>query len=198
MVKKIMSHKKKSWVIIFLTVILNSVFFSPSSASDRQGTFELIIGSYSMNEPRFKAAYQKGGLIGGFSLSVFIVRDFDFYFEMREFYKSGELTYTKEKTQLLLLPVSLGLRYSRPLGLFCPYLGVGIDYYFYGETNAIGSLVNYTRGFHFQGGSYFKISRKSPVWLNLRLKYTRAKTEENNIEIQLGGFEFGLGLVLVF
>jgi len=193
-----MSLKKKSCIIIFLVVILNSMFFSSSLASDKQGTFELIIGNYSMSEPRFKAVYQKGGLIEGFSLSIFIIRDLDFYFEMRGFYKSGELTYTKEKTHFLLIPVSLGIQYNRSLGLFCPYLGLGIDYYFYAETNPIRTIINYTRGIHFQGGSYFKISEKSPVWLDLKLKYTSAKTEENNLEIQLGGFEFGLGLVLVF
>jgi len=30
------------------------------------------------------------------------------------------------------------------------------------------------------------------------LKYTTAKTEENDLEIQLGGFEYGAGLVFVF
>jgi len=196
--KKIISCKKKSWIIIFWLLVFNSLFISSALASDRQGTFELTIGNYSMNEPRFEAVYHKGGMIQGIGLSVFIINDFDFYFAMKGFYKSGELTHTQENTKFLLIPVSLGIRYSRPIGLFCPYFGLGIDYYFYMETNPIQSIINYTRGFHFQGGSYFKISDKLPIWLDLKLKYTMAKTEENNLDIQLGGFEYGLGLVFVF
>ena len=198
MMKKIKGHKKKGRLIIFGLIILISVFSSSSLAFERQGTFELSIGNYSVSEPRFKAVYQKGGMIEGIGLSVFIIHDIDFFFEMKGFYKSGELTYTKEKTHFLLVPISLGVRYSKPLGYFCPYAGLGIDYIFYMETNPIQSTINYTRGFHFRIGSYVQFAEKVPIWLNARIKYTKAKTEENDLEIELGGFEYGLGLVFVF
>jgi hypothetical protein len=198
MLKKITSHEKKGWVFIFWLAIFIFGFGSSSLAFDRQGTFELSIGNYSISEPRFKAVYHKGGLIEGIGLSVFIIHDIDFFFEMKGFYKSGELTYTKERTHFLLLPISLGFRYSKPLRYFCPYAGLGIDYYFYMETNPIQSIINYTRGFHFRVGSYVQLAEKVPIWLNFRLKYTKAKTEENNLQIELGGIEYGLGLVFVF
>jgi len=198
MLKKFTRYKKERWIVIFGLTILISIFSSFSEAFDRQGTFELSIGNYSISEPRFKAVYHKGGLIEGIGLSVFIMHDIDFVFEMKGFYKSGELTYSKEKTHFLLVPISLGVRYSKPLRYFCPYAGLGIDYYFYMETNPIQSIINYTRGFHFRVGSYVQISERVPIWLNFRLKYTKAKAEENNIEIELGGFEYGLGLAFVF
>lgn len=198
MLKKIMSFKTKIRIIIFGLTILISMFSSASLAFERQGTLELSIGGYSISEPRFQEVYQSGGMIEGIGLSVFIIHDIDFFFEMKGFYKSGELTYTKEKTHFLLVPISLGVRYSRPFKMFCPYAGLGIDYYFYMETNSIQSIVNYTKGFHIRIGSYVQFSDQVPVWLNFRIKYTRAKTEENDLEIQLGGFEYGMGLVFVF
>lgn len=196
--RKTRSHRRKGWLFVFSLAIFIFGFSSSSLAFKRQGTFELSIGNYSLTEPRFEAVYQKGGMIEGIALSVFFIHDFDFFFEMKGFYKSGELTYTKENTHFLLVPVSLGVRYSRPWRFLCPYIGLGIDYIFYMETNPIQSIVNYTRGFHLRGGSYIRIAENVPIWLNIRLKYTTAKTEENDLEIQLGGFEYGAGLVFVF
>jgi len=198
MSKKIINHKRKGGALLFWLAVFIAGFCSSSLAFERQGTFELSIGGYSISEPRFEAVYQKGGMIEGIGLSVFIIHDIDFFFEMKGFYKSGELTYTKEKTHFLLVPVSLGVRYSRPVKMFCPYAGLGLDYYFYMETNPIQSIINYTKGFHFRVGSYVRFAENVPIWLNFRLKYTIAKTEENNLDIQLGGFEYGLGLVFVF
>ncbi|MFQ6082114.1 MAG: hypothetical protein ACE5WD_02000 [Candidatus Aminicenantia bacterium] len=185
---------------ILLLIGLNLLFTQNILSADRQiqGTIEFTVGSYNMNEPRFKAVYQDGGLIQGIGLSAFFIYDFDFYLEIKRLYKLGQLTYTKEETKFLLIPISLGFRYIKPIGQFRPYLGGGMDFYFYYEANPIGTVFNYTKGYHFQGGTYFQIVKDLPFWLNLKLKYTKAKTEENNHKIELGGFEYGVSLVIAF
>jgi len=193
-----MTCKRKAWIVLLALIISNSIFSSALLASDRQGTLEFIIGNYGMNEPRFKAAYQEAGVIRGMALSCQLIYDFDFYLEIRYLNKLGLLTYTKEETKLQLLPISLGIRYVRPMGWAYPYLGVGPDFYLYYETNPIGTVFNSAKGFHFQGGSYFQFLKKLPLWLNLKLKYTKVKTEENNRKIELGGFEYEAGFVIVF
>jgi hypothetical protein len=151
-----------------------------------------------MDEPRFKAVYQKGATIRGIGFSAFIIKYTNLYFEVKYLQKSGELTYTKEKTKFQLLPVSLGIRLIKKFGPFYPFFGGGGDLYFYYENNPIGTVLNYTKGYHFQGGIYLQLMRKLPLWFGTKLKYTRAKTQENNIIVQLGGFEYMASLVLVF
>jgi len=161
-------------------------------------TIEVSFGRYNIRDSRFKKVYQEGGLILGIAGSFSLISNFDVWLGAKGFYKSGQLTFTKEETKFILIPISIGIRYCRQIGLFKPYLGAGIDYYLYYEQTPIGDTFNYTMGFHFQGGTYFHPIDSLPFLINLNVKYTKAEAEENNHKIQLGGFEYGVGLVIVF
>ncbi len=190
--------KRKGIVLLAAIFILNALTFSATERPIRQGTVELIFGAYSMNEPRFDAVYNKGGLMAGFGLSASIVSNFNFYLDVQYYKRAGELSFSKEKTDFYLLPISLEVRYIYPLGLANPYVGAGGDFYFYYEDNPIGTVLNHTGGYHLSGGAYFRFSKAIPLLLNLKLKYTWAQATENNIKIQLGGFEYALALVFAF
>jgi len=193
---KIFNVKKRLLIIVF---ILGMISFSyPLNEGDIQGTIEFFIGNYNMDEPRFEAVYQKGAMIKGIAFSASIIRYTNIYFEVKYFKKDGELTYTKEKTTLQLVPVSLGIRLIKKLGPFFPYFGGGGDLYFYHEHNPIGTVLNYAKGYHFQGGVYFQLIKKIPILLGTKLKYTRVKAQENDITVQLGGFEYMGGIILIF
>ncbi|MFZ2054908.1 MAG: hypothetical protein WAU81_12030 [Candidatus Aminicenantales bacterium] len=189
---------KKAAFSLAVSLALNILAFSSSERTIRQGSVEFTLSGYAMNEPRFDAVYDPGGLMSGLSLSTAIVSNVNLYLDIRYYSREGKLTFSKEKTALYIVPVDLGFRYIYPFGLFNPYLGAGLDFYFYYEENPIGSVLNYTNGYHITGGTYIRFSKSVPVLINLRLKYTWAKAEENNISIQLGGFEYGVGLVLAF
>ncbi len=190
--------RRKGLILLLAIFVLNALTFSATGRPIRQGTVELTFGGYSMNEPRFDAVYDKGGLMAGFGLSATVVSNFNFYLDVQYYHRAGELSFSKEKTDFYLLPISLGIRYIFPLGLANPYVGAGGDFYFYYEDNPIGSVLNQTGGYHLSGGAYFRFSENVPVLLNLKLKYTWAKATENNISIQLGGFEYALALVFAF
>jgi hypothetical protein len=192
-----MSTKKAAFSLA-VTLALNVFAFSSSERTIRQGSVEFTLGGYAMNEPRFDAVYKSGGLMSGLSLSSAVVSDVNFYLDVKYYSREGELTFSKEKTTFYIVPISLGVRYIYPLGLFNPYLGAGLDFYFYYEENPIGTVLNYTNGFHIAGGTYIRISQSVPVLVNVRLKYTWANAEENSVSIQLGGFEYGVGVAFVF
>jgi len=189
---------KKAALFLAVSLALNILAFSSSERAIRQGSVEFTLSGYDMNEPRFDAVYDPGGLMSGLSLSTAVVSNVNFYLDIRYYYREGKLTFSKEKTTFYIVPVDLGFRYIFPLGLFNPYLGAGVDFYFYYEENPIGTVLNYTNGYHITGGTYIRFSRSVPVLINLRLKYTWAKAEENDVSIQLGGFEYGAGLALAF
>jgi hypothetical protein len=189
---------KKAALFLAVSLALNIFAFSSSERTIRQGSVEFTLGGYAMNEPRFDAVYKSGGLMSGLSLSSAVVSDVNFYLDIKYYSREGELTFSKEKTTFYIVPISLGVRYIYPLGLFNPYLGAGLDFYFYYEENPIGTVLNYTNGYHIAGGTYIRVARSVPVLINLRLKYTWASAEENSVSIQLGGFEYGVGVAFVF
>ncbi len=175
-------------------VLVPSVF----SANKNKGTFELVVGHYDLSDSRFKGAYQGGGVIAGIGLSVFVIENFDFFIEAKGFHKFGELTYSKEKTQLFLIPISFDIRLKLPAGPMTPYIGGGIDLHFFFETNPIGNVIDYSSGYNFQGGTYLHFGKNFPILLNLKIKYSKANKTVNNIVIDLGGMEYGVGLAFVF
>lgn len=187
-------------LVCFLSLpsFLLSFPFSFQEKPIRQGSVELIFGSYNMNEPRFDAVYSGAGMMAGLGLSSAIASNVNFYLEIKSYIRKGTLTFTKEKTEFTLVPISLGLRYIFPFGLFNPYAGGGADFYFYYEDNPIGTVLNYTNGYHFLAGTYIQFLKKVPVLINLKLKYTTAKAEENSVKIQLGGLEYTVSLVFTF
>jgi hypothetical protein len=163
-----------------------------------QGSLEVILGGYDMNEPRFDAVYPKGGLLAGLGASARIISNLNLYLEAKYWEREGELTFSREPTTFRLFPISLGVRYIFPLGVFNPYAGAGGDIYFYYEDNAIGTTINSASGYHATAGTYLRLSRNVPLMLNLKAKYTWVDTAEGDFEIKLGGFEYAVGLALAF
>ena len=187
---------------LFSIYLLSLPAFSLASSSNEkpipQGSIEFLLGNYNMNEPRFEAVYPGDGFIAGVGLSSALVSNINFYLEIKAYTQKGTLTFTKEETDFVLVPVSLGARYIFPFGLFNPYAGAGVDFYFYYEDNPIGTVLNYANGRHFLAGIYVQLHKKVPILINLKLKHTSARAEENDIKIQLGGLEYSASLTFVF
>jgi hypothetical protein len=195
-VRRIMN--KQTAGLLVLAALAFIICPGTTEAAERQGTVELFLGNYTIQEPLFKTVYEPGGALQGLILSSILFFNFDFYLELKALYKTGQLTYSKEKTTMLLVPVSLGLRYGLPLGFLQPYAGGGLDFYLFYESNPIGSLFNYVRGGHFLVGVYLKFAKNFPILLNFRLKNTWAQTEVNDRKVELGGLEYGGSLVIAF
>jgi hypothetical protein len=191
-------NMKKAIGLAAVVLLTGSLGFSAPERLIRQGSLEFTVGSYKMNEPRFDAVYPSGGLMAGLTLSAALVSDVNFYLEIKYYARQGELTFSKEKTTLYLVPLDLGIRYIFPLGLINPYVGFGADFYLYYEDNPIGTVLNYTNGYHLMGGAYLRFSRSVPVMLNLKLKYTMAEAEQEAVKLELGGLEYAVGLAFAF
>lgn len=183
--------------IIFIGIV---VFLLPVSilSANRQGTLEFLTGRYQLDDPRFKAVYAENGPVYGLALSADLFSPVNFYLEIRYFQRHGFLTYTREKTRFHLLPLSTGVRAMLPVGILIPFIGAGADFYTYYEDNPIGTVLNFTHGYHFMAGLYLQAGRL-PLFFSARVKYSRATAEEEKgRRIQLGGLETALGLGLIF
>jgi len=83
---------------------------------------------------------------------------------------------------------------------FRPFIGPGIDYIVYKETYPedfpFESLEGSTVGFHIYAGTYYDFTPSLAA--KIGLKYNIANTTKNDIEINLGGVEWTVGLVFRF
>lgn len=189
---------KKAALSLAACFALSTFVFPSADRTIRQGSVEFTLGSYDMNEPRFEAAYPSGGPMVGLTLSSAVASHLNIYLDIKYYSRHGALTFSQEKTEFYMVPIDLGLRYILPLGFFHPYLGAGLDFYLYYENNPIGTVLNYTNGYHVTGGTYIRFAKNLPVLVNFRLKYTLAEAEHDSTQIQLGGLEYCLGLAFTF
>jgi hypothetical protein len=192
------THARRPAAVAALILATSLSMFAAENGR-KQGTFEFFLGPYTVTDTLFKAVYPQGSnTIRGILLSSSIAAGIDFYAQIKAFSKTGALTYTQEATNFLMIPLSLGLRYELPTNYLIPYLGGGADFYFYYESNPIGTTLNVATGTHVLGGIYIEFGKSFPLRLNGMLKYTWVKATESGQTIQLGGFEYGGGIAIVF
>jgi hypothetical protein len=112
----------------------------------------------------------------------------------------GKTTYTQEATSLRLTSLSVAIRYSYDTGRFAILIGPGMDYVIYKETYAptfpVPSSSGHLVGFGLQGVVYFHLT--SGLSLKGYGKYCAAATENPGFRVNLGGAEWGAGLLYRF
>jgi len=113
---------------------------------------------------------------------------------------SGKTSYTEEESSLRLTSLSFSMRYSYETGKFALFIGPGMDYVMFKETYAvtfpIDSVQGNEAGFHLTGGGYYHLS--PALSLKGYFKYCWAKTESYGFRVNLGGTEWGFGLIYRF
>lgn len=164
-----------------------------------ENTFiELGYGRYDVSDTRYKEVYQRGDKIYTLEIHHLLqaqnLHHFGISIALKRFVKKGQSTVTQEKTQLFLMPIVLGFKYLFKAGNFIPWIEIGMDLYKYKESSNIKTTSSSTFGYHIQGGLYFQIPKIEFIKLKIYAKHTKATTKENNIEVNLGGLEYGLGL----
>jgi opacity protein-like surface antigen len=166
-----------------LSVQVKGSYFFPSDSY-----FKSIYGSALMFGA--KAAYDlKSGL--GFWLGV------DVYSKSGTTEVLGDSSIAGESTKLSLVPVTAGVRYVYKAGrLLSPYVGVGLGYFFYKESNSIGTVSKSELGFAAQAGVMVYLGQRA--FLDIQGSYSSCKVNPSGVEAQLGGFSLGLGLGVAF
>ena len=160
-------------------------------------------GYYFLRDIDFQDAYGNGGSFFRGEVAFllpFNINSLDIWASAGYFQKSGQTTVTEEEIKLTFTSLSLAVRYLRNISRFTPFVGTGIDYMFFKETYPtdfpIASTSGSDLGFHFQAGSYIDIL--SFLSAKIQIRYILAKTMANEVEADLGGVEYSIGLVYRF
>jgi uncharacterized protein YgiM (DUF1202 family) len=107
--------------------------------------------------------------------------------------EKGELTYTKEPTDVSVLAIEAGALYRFMAGNLNPYAGAGIGYVMFKEENeAIGQVKQNTIGFCLVGGASTFLGKSFIV--DARLKYQFCSMKPADFDIQIGGLTAGIGI----
>jgi opacity protein-like surface antigen len=106
--------------------------------------------------------------------------------------KQGELSFTKEKTDVSVAPLAVGLSFQIPGEWIRLYLDGGLGIFNFQEDNPIGSVTQNRLGFLAKfGASFFPVKG---IVLDVFLRYSSCRIRPLEIEANIGGLSFGVGL----
>jgi len=142
----------------------------------------------------------------GYEASVHILYNIDVWASYRLYTDETKTTYYGQEDKFRINQTSLGVVY-RPVvwNRIEPFVGAGFEFYSYSEKVEGSDLPDTSGnafGFHIQGGTYVNIFKflagKVFFRLNGVKKTLTAPLPNGTSELDLGGKEFGVGLVFRF
>ena len=156
-------------------------------------------GYFQPQDPLVKEIYGKGDMIYGARMGIRVWQGFYLWLSAAQFQIISKTTFTGDKTTLTLLPVSVFLRYSIGLGFFNPYAGVGFTYLsFKEESQIIPNTRGSGRNVSVEAGFELKMNRHFSLDLGARYAKIMAKPDVGDVEIDLGGLQAGVTLLVSF
>ncbi len=171
---------------------------------ERYFTVGLLGGFYFLQDQVFRELYGESAPFFGGELTLrFPVREphgVDIAVGGRTLSSKGRTSYTEEDLSLRLTNLSLSVRYSYDTGRFAVFAGPGIEYVSFKETYAetfpTDSVKGSRTGFHVTGGGYFHVT--AGLSIKAYFKYCRVETESPGFPVNLGGTEWGMGILYRF
>lgn len=149
-------------------------------------------GHYFMpSEEAFRDVYG-GGITFGAEASVEIGRRLAVWLGGSYFSKKGELTFTKEETELKIVVFGGGIKYIFPTGAGIDVYGAGgVNYCSYDEENVLGEVSKGGLGVVVKAGGLVKII--NGIFLDAYINYSYCKMKPADFKINIGGFGAGIG-----
>lgn len=178
-----------------IVLVLTLMVVLCSTAAFASVSFELQGSYFSPTDSNFKSIYGGGWVYGG-EISFNLTKRLDLWLEGGYFAKTGSLSYTMEETKLTLIPLGTGLRYRILPGNISPYIGAGARYIIYREKNIIGEVK--AGGVGFVGKAGLAIALSDHFGFDIQAAYSYCRMQPADFEFNVGGLEFGAGLVVSF
>ncbi len=172
-------------------LIILSLFLSaaPLPASDLSIT---IFGLYFIpSENAFKDIYGNGTEFGG-EIKYSFLANCGIWLSGSYYEKQGELSFTREKTVVSVVPLAAGLSLQIPGDWIRVYWDGGIGIFNFQEENPIGRVTQNRLGYLTKiGASFFPFKG---LVLDVFIRYSFCRIRPLEIEANIGGLSFGVGL----
>jgi len=155
---------------------------------------EISGGYFFPSEKAFRTIYGTG-LMFGLDIGRNIWKDMELHLQVRYYSKTGQLTFTKERTRVKLVPLALSSRYIFLKKKINLYGGVGLTYNWFEEKNPIGRVKESQLGFSMKIGGFKRIKGFKKflkvLIIDAYLDYHYCKMKPAEIRFDAGGFELG-------
>ncbi len=174
---------------------VRSEFIEKEKPYTRNNHFKIFADYFVPSEQSFKDIYG-GGMAFGAEVNIKVWRLVDFWLVGNYYSKGGRLPFTKEDTDMTIIPIGLGLKLRVQRGALNPYLGFSPMIYIYEEKNEINEAKGTSFGFVGQAGCYFRVIGRFLIDVSVNYSYCKAKPQR--IQAQLGGLQAGIGLGFEF
>ncbi len=196
-------EKMKKYLILLFILFFSAATLHAQPEKEKKWAVGLFSGLYFMQDEAFREVYGQNTFFLGAEIPLSLsklIKNLEGIFHFRYMNDKGKATLTEEETRLQLIYFSLSVRYMMNLKKFRPFLGPGVDYIHYQEkypeTFPVDSMKGNTLGFHILAGSYYSLGPS--LSLNVYVKYNIAETTEEETKVNLGGTEWGIGLIYRF
>jgi hypothetical protein len=176
---------KRAFFLVLFLVLYGCFAFSTNFTVELKGAYLNPSGK------DFREIYGSGMTCGG-EIGIGVNKSLDFWAGANYFSKKGQLTFSKEGTELNIIPFGGGIRYKILDGTIRPYVGMGVNYYQFKESNPIGEISKGGLGYLGKIGGLLKVARGPMV--DLFLEYSYCKLKPADFEINIGGIQAGIGI----
>lgn len=168
----------------------------------KKNSIEIGYGRFTIGDPRYKDVFKTGREIYSIEYSRILFtnsrNNLGAMGGIRYFRKTGVATFTQEKTYLTLLPVALGGRYILDFGYLLPWIDLGVDILVYRESSPIKKTFGFTIGPFVQAGLSVRIPYFEAFKIRASVRHSYVKARSEGISVNLGGFEYSIGLAYGF
>jgi len=191
--------KYLNMIRMILLVILLSFFVSGLLCQEekaeptkiRNNYFKVGANYFSPSEQSFKDLYGEGIMISG-EINIKLWRFIDLWLIGNYYSKKGNLPFSKEETQMTLIPLGGGIKLRIQKNGINPYIGFGPVVYVYKEKNPIGLADGTGIGIIGEIGCYFRIA--GGFLIDASINYSYCEVKPQKIKADLGGIQAGIGL----
>lgn len=165
------------------------------SAAAQEFVISATGGWFQPRDKDFREIYG-GGPVFGLQAYLTVTGGLGIWAGVDYYSKSGEITFTGERTEIRLIPIYAGLRYQIGSGAFRPYIAGGPAYVRFREETPLGSVEDGAFGVIGQAGLVVQVLRF--LHLDFHGRFSAASAKPVELEEEIGGLTGAVGLAFVF
>ena len=177
---------KSGFLFLFLLLGLTSFSLRASSLS-----LGLNASFFYPTEKIFRDIYQPGAQLGGEVVYSFWY-NYGLFLRAQYFRQEGQLSFTRDKTTVQIMPIILGFRYHVTSRRLSGYLDLGLGLFHFEEKNPIGQASLNKLGYFLSGG--LNVFLYQGIYLGCRLDYNYCRVKPFELEAQIGGLSLGINI----
>lgn len=168
---------------------------APGTAGGEGVSLEAHGAYFTPSDDTFRDIYGYGTSWGG-ELGFRISRRFSIWAGGDYFSKLGKLGLTEEDTKIRIAPLAAGAKLYLALDKLRPYVGAGVAYVQYKESNSIATIEKGALGLVGKAGLLAMFG--PAIFADIQATWSTCSVQPGDVRANLGGFAFGAGLGFIF